>query len=48
MSTSTQKRLQKHKPGPLKDAPQAKVAAKSQQSGLSREEIRQIVIEMIG
>ncbi|WP_445504591.1 hypothetical protein [Microvirga sp. G4-2] len=38
----------KHEPQPLKQAPEAKPVDKSQPSGLSREEIRQIVLEMIG
>ncbi|WP_162820682.1 hypothetical protein [Microvirga calopogonii] len=47
MSTSTQPQLPKHKPQPSKDTLRIKEAAKSQPSGLSREEIRHI-IEMIG
>lgn len=48
MSTSIQVHIPKKSSMPLKNTPQAKGAAKSQPSGLSREEIRQIVIEMIG
>ena len=48
MSTSTQIQLSQHKPQPVKTASQVKAAAKPQPSGLSREEIRLIVIEMIG
>lgn len=38
----------KKKPQPAKTIPQAKVAPKPQSMGLSREELRQIVLEMIG
>lgn len=54
MSSSAQiqfpkhKPQQKHEPQPMKPVPQAKPVDKSQPSGLSREEIRQIVLEMIG
>jgi len=48
MSQSTQIQLSQHKPQPMKAAPQVKAAPKPQPAGLTREEIRQIVIEMIG
>ncbi len=48
MSTSIQAKIIKKKSQPLKDSPQAKVTAQPQPSGLSREELRQIILEMIG
>jgi hypothetical protein len=48
MSTSVQTTLAKKKAQPSKYALPVKIATKSQPSGLSREEIRQIVLEMIG
>jgi hypothetical protein len=47
MSTSIQTQIIK-RPQPSKATPQIKVAPRPQPSGLSREEIRQIVLEMIG
>lgn len=48
MSTSSQTQISKTKPQPAKAAPQPKVAPKPQPTGLSREELRQIVLEIIG
>lgn len=48
MSTSVQTTFAKKKAQPSKYASPVKIATKSQPSGLSREEIRQIVLEMIG
>jgi hypothetical protein len=48
MSTSTQAQISKKKPQVSKAAVQIKAAPKPQPSGLSREELRQIVLEMIG
>jgi hypothetical protein len=48
MSALTEIQFPKLKPQPVKAAAQVKAAAKPQPSGLSREEVRQIVIEMIG
>ena len=48
MSNSTQNHITKAKAQPLKTIPQTKLAPKPQPLGLSREEIRQIVLEMIG
>ena len=48
MSTYLQTQNSKKKPQLSKDAPQIKVAPKPQPSGLTREELRQIVLEMIG
>jgi len=48
MSTSTQVQDHKKKPQPTKEAPQIKAAPKPQPTGLTREELRQIVLEMIG
>ncbi|WP_134497869.1 hypothetical protein [Microvirga pakistanensis] len=47
MSTSIQNQNQKKKSQPLKAA-SIKAAPKPQPSGLTREELRQIVLEMIG
>jgi hypothetical protein len=48
MSTANLIQASTRKPQPAKTIPQAKVAPKPQPTGLSREEIRQIVLEMIG
>jgi hypothetical protein len=54
MSDSAQIHFPKHKPQPKREAlpskaaPQVKPLDKAQPSGLSREELRQIVLEMIG
>lgn len=48
MSTSDQAQISKKKPEPIKTLPQAKAASKPQTTGLSREELRRIVLEMIG
>lgn len=48
MSTIIQTQNAKNAPQHAKAPRQAKSAPKPQSSGLSREEIRQIVIEMIG
>lgn len=48
MSTPIQNQNHKKKPQPSKSAPEIKVAPKPQPSGLTREELRQIVLEMIG
>ncbi len=48
MSTSNQTHISKKKIEPAKTIPQAKAAPKPQPTGLSREELRQIVLEMIG
>jgi hypothetical protein len=48
MSTVTQAQNSKRLPQHAKALLQAKSALKPQSSGLSREEIRQIVLEMIG
>ncbi len=48
MSTSTQIQLSQLNPQPIKAVRQVKAAPKPQPTGLTREEIRQIVIEMIG
>ncbi|MGO4571852.1 hypothetical protein [Microvirga sp. 2TAF3] len=48
MSTVIQPRPLKALPHTPKNSLQAKPAAKPQPTGLSREEIRQIVIDMIG
>ena len=48
MSTSTQTPASKKPQQAPKAAPSIKAAPKPQPSGLSREEIRQIVLEMIG
>lgn len=49
MSTSIQAKTSETKPQRPKTGPETKAAPKTQQpSGLSREEIRQIVLEMIG
>jgi hypothetical protein len=48
MSTPIKTIHTKEKAQPSKPAPQAKIAAKPQPTGLSREELRQIVLEMIG
>ncbi|WP_175493897.1 hypothetical protein [Microvirga guangxiensis] len=48
MTTSNQTSLSKKKPLSAKAAPQAKTEPKPQPTGLSREEVRQIVLEMIG
>jgi len=47
MSTSVQPTHAK-KAQPSKAAPQVKIAAKPQPTGLSREELRQIVLEILG
>lgn len=48
MSTAIQAQTTKKPPQHAKAPLQAKSAPKPQSSGLSREEIRQIVLEMIG
>jgi hypothetical protein len=48
MSISTQTQNIKKKPHSGKSIPQAKVAPKAQPTGLSREELRQIVLEILG
>ncbi len=48
MSTAIHTQTSKKPPQHSKAPQQAKSAAKPQASGLSREEIRQIVLEMIG
>ena len=48
MSNSTQIQLSQHKSQPIKAVSPVKAAPKPQPSGLTREEIRQIVLEMIG
>ena len=48
MSTAIQIQTSKKPPQHAKAPQQAKSASKPQSSGLSREEIRQIVLEMIG
>ncbi|MCB8819310.1 hypothetical protein LJD17_02000 [Microvirga rosea] len=48
MSTSIQTKTAEKKHSLAKSAPQVKLAPKPQPTGLSREEIRQIVLEMIG
>lgn len=48
MSTINQTQTSKKSPHHAKANLQAKSAPKPQSSGLSREEIRQIVLEMIG
>jgi hypothetical protein len=48
MSNSVRAHSSKKKLQPAKAIPQAKVEPKPQPTGLSREEIRQIVLEMIG
>lgn len=48
MTTSNQHQISRKRPQASKIIPQAKGAIKTQPAGLSREEIRQIVIEMIG
>ncbi|WP_457089669.1 hypothetical protein [Microvirga sp. P5_D2] len=48
MSTSVQPTHAQQKAQPSKIASQAKIAAKPQSSGLSREELRQIVLEILG
>jgi hypothetical protein len=48
MSASNQTQISKKKLLPAKEIPQAKAAPRPQPTGLSREEIRQIVLEMIG
>jgi hypothetical protein len=48
MSHSPQIQLSQHKSQPIKAVSQVKAAPKPQSSGLTREEIRRIVIEMIG
>ena len=48
MSTAIQTQNSKKSPQHAKANLQAKSAPKPQSSGLSREEIRQIVLEMIG
>jgi hypothetical protein len=48
MSTHTKAAYAKKKTIPSKTEPQAKNSVKPQPMGLSREEVRQIVLEMIG
>src|SRR4051812_33275356 len=48
MSISNQAQISKKKTQAPKAIPQVKVAPKPQPSGMSREELRQIVLEMIG
>lgn len=48
MSISNQTQMTKKKPQAAKAVSQAKSAPKPQPTGLSREELRQIVLEMIG
>jgi hypothetical protein len=48
MSTSIQHQNPKKKPQPSKDISETKATPKPQPTGLSREELRQIVLEMIG
>lgn len=48
MSASVQTQISKKKPQPAKTIPQVKAMPKPQPTGLSREELRQIVLEMIG
>ena len=48
MSTSTPVQNHKKKPQPSKETHPIKAAPKPQPTGLTREELRQIVLEMIG
>jgi hypothetical protein len=48
MSTSVQPTHAKQKAQSSKPAPHVKLAAKPQPTGLSREELRQIVLEILG
>lgn len=48
MSIANPAQNTKKKPQPVKSIPQAKLTLKAQPTGLSREELRQIVLEMIG
>lgn len=48
MSISNQAQSTKKKSQLRENTPQAKVAPKIQPSGLSREELRQIVLEILG
>jgi hypothetical protein len=48
MSTPLKSAHIQKKSQPLKAAPQTKIAAKPQPTGLSREELRQIVLEILG